>query len=35
MKQYVIDQLRESDYDNILEFLKKNADASEFGDVFW
>ncbi len=35
MKQYVIDQLRESDYEKILEFLKKNADASEFGDIFW
>lgn len=35
MKQYVIDQLRESDYDNILDFLQKNAEASEFGDVFW
>ncbi len=35
MKQYVIDQLRESDYEKILEFLNKNADASEFGDLFW
>ncbi len=35
MKQYVIDQLRESDYEKILEFLQKNADASEFGDIFW
>ncbi len=35
MKQYVIDQLRESDHEKILEFLKKNADASEFGDIFW
>ncbi|MDA8306702.1 MAG: hypothetical protein M0Z81_07740 [Deltaproteobacteria bacterium] len=35
MKQYVIDQLREADYDKILGFLQKNADASEFGDVFW
>jgi len=35
MKQYVIDQLRETDYKNVLEFLQKNADASEFGDVFW
>jgi hypothetical protein len=35
MKQYVIDQLREADYDKILEFLQKNAEASEFGDVFW
>jgi hypothetical protein len=35
MKQYVIDQLRESDYQKILEFLQKNAEASEFGDIFW
>lgn len=35
MKQYVIDQLRETDYDKVLEFLRNNADASEFGDVFW
>jgi hypothetical protein len=35
MKQYVIDQLREADYNKILEFLQKNAEASEFGDVFW
>jgi hypothetical protein len=35
MKQYVIDQLREDDYDKILEFLQKNGEASEFGDVFW
>lgn len=35
MKQYVIDQLRESDHEKILEFLKNNAEQSEFGDVFW
>ena len=35
MKQYVIDQLRESDHEKILEFLQKNAEASEFGDIFW
>lgn len=35
MKQYVIDQLRDSDYDKILEYLQKNSDVSEFGDVFW
>jgi hypothetical protein len=35
MKQYVIDQLRESDYEKILEFLKNNTEASEFGDIFW
>lgn len=35
MKQYVIDQLRETDYDRIIGFLRNNADPSEFGDVFW
>jgi hypothetical protein len=35
MKQYVIDQLRDSDYDKILEYLQKNSEASEFGDIFW
>lgn len=35
MKQYVIDQLRESDYEKILEYLRQNAEASEFGDLFW
>jgi hypothetical protein len=35
MKQYVIDQLRETDHEKVLEFLQKNAGASEFGDVFW
>lgn len=35
MKQYVIDQLRETDYEKILGFLQENTEASEFGDVFW
>lgn len=35
MKQYVIDQLRETDYNKILEYLRKNADESEFEDLFW
>jgi hypothetical protein len=35
MKQYVIDQLRESDHKKVFEFLQKNAEASEFGDIFW
>ena len=35
MKQYVIDQLRDSDHPNILEYLKKNAEGAAFGDVFW
>lgn len=35
MKQYVIDQLRESDYLKILDFMKANAEAGAFDDVFW
>ena len=35
MKQYVIDQLREDDYDKILGFLREHGEPSEFGDVFW
>jgi len=35
MKQYVIDQLRESDYEKILGFLCDHADTSEFGEIFW
>lgn len=35
MKQYVFDQLRESDYMKILEFLGKNAQESVFDDIFW
>lgn len=34
MKQYVIDQLRESDYFQILDFLKGKAEATEFEDIF-
>ncbi len=35
MKQYVIDQLRESDYSRILEYMKKNAESAVFEDIFW
>jgi hypothetical protein len=35
MKQYVIDQLRESDHSQILAYLKNDAEEAEFGDVFW
>jgi len=35
MKQYVFDQLRESDYDRIQDFLKKNAEETVFSEVFW
>lgn len=34
MKQYVIDQLRESDYLQILDHFKKNAEAAVFEDIF-
>lgn len=34
MKQYVLDQLRESDCDDIEEFLKKNAEPTVFSEVF-
>ena len=35
MKQYVMDQLREQDYQQVLAFLNKNAERSAFGDIFW
>jgi len=35
MKQYVIDQLRETDYEQILEFLGKKAERVVLGDIFW
>lgn len=35
MKQYVVDQLRESDYFRILDYLKEKAEATEFEDIFW
>jgi hypothetical protein len=35
MKQYVIDQLREGDYLQIFEFLKKKADRVVMEDIFW
>jgi len=34
MKQYVIDQLRESDYTQILEFLDKNAEKTVLEGVY-
>jgi len=34
MKQYVVDQLRESDYEQILSFLDANADKSALGGVY-
>jgi hypothetical protein len=35
MKQYVIDQLREEDRQQILEFLKTKAERVVMGDIFW
>ncbi|MEN6438017.1 MAG: hypothetical protein ABFD97_05500 [Syntrophobacter sp.] len=35
MKQYVLDQLRESDYLKIMEYLGKNAEESVFSELFW
>jgi len=34
MKQYVIDQLRESDYDHIHAFLDENAEKTAIEDVY-
>jgi hypothetical protein len=34
MKQYVIDQLRESDFDLIQAFLDENAEKTVMGDVY-
>ncbi len=35
MKQYVIDQLREQDYYDILDYLNENADKTMVEEVFW
>lgn len=35
MKQYVIDQLRESDYHQILEFLNLRADQTGLEGIYW
>ena len=35
MKQYVIDQLRESDYVRIRDFLDENADGTSMEDLYW
>jgi len=35
MKQYVVDQLREEDYDAILKYLKEHAEESVLGEIFW
>lgn len=35
MKQYVLDQLRESDYERIKEYLNKHADRSIMDEIYW
>ncbi len=35
MKQYVFDQLREQDHDQVHEFLTRNAEKTVFDDIFW
>jgi hypothetical protein len=35
MKQYVIDQLRETDYHQIREFLDTNAESTALEGIYW
>jgi hypothetical protein len=35
MKQYVIDQLRESDYHQIREFLDRSAEPTAMEGIYW
>ncbi|SFM52987.1 hypothetical protein [Thermodesulforhabdus norvegica] len=35
MKQYVIDQLRESDFYRIREYLNENADSTIMEGIYW
>ena len=35
MKQYVIDQLRTSDYKKIQEFLESNTESSALEGIYW
>jgi hypothetical protein len=35
MKQYVIDQLRESDYYQIKEYLSANAESTSLEGIYW
>ncbi|MGV8074456.1 MAG: hypothetical protein AB2L11_07870 [Syntrophobacteraceae bacterium] len=35
MKQYVIDQLRESDYEQIEDYLNNNTDKAILDGVYW
>jgi len=35
MKQYVIDELRATDYENLKAYLKEKFGSSSAGDIFW
>jgi len=35
MKQYVVDELRLSDYEKIKEYLVKHFGAAEMGNIYW
>lgn len=35
MKQYIIDQLRESDYEEIKQYLDTNASSSAMEGIYW
>lgn len=35
MKQYVIDQLREDDYEKIRQYLDTNAEKTMLGELYW
>jgi hypothetical protein len=35
MKQYVIDQLRESDYDQVMDYLGKHTEKTILEGIFW
>jgi hypothetical protein len=35
MKQYIIDQLRESDYEEIKQYLNENAKAAAIEGIYW
>lgn len=35
MKQYIIDQLRESDYEEIKQYLNANARSSAMEGIYW
>lgn len=35
MRQYVIDQLREFDYNELLKYFNENADSTVMGGLYW